>query len=274
MRAGTQPPHLHSLSSRDIGDHYDQFAWAYRRYWGDHIHHGLFLTGDEDREQAQEMMLRHCAGRVGLLAGMNVADVGCGHGATVNLLAREYSCSVLGLTISEAQLKHARKACAALDGKVRFQLANAEEYAFPSQSFDVVWNMESSEHFFDKAAYFRKVADALKPGGKLMVAAWSGCMSHQVIRDIARTFLCPELFTATEYQKCIESAGLRVISCEQLSSEVVRTWDICSEQVNKSRWLLSLLPAAFREFADGIELMREGYRSGQLTYMILVATRP
>ncbi|HEY6250579.1 MAG TPA: methyltransferase domain-containing protein, partial [Candidatus Angelobacter sp.] len=183
-----------SLSSRDIGDHYNQFAWAYRRYWGDHIHHGLFLTGNEDREESQQLMLRHCAVRVGLCAGLSVADVGCGHGATAALLATEYSCKILGLTISETQFKYAREACASLNGNVHFELANAEEYVFPAGSFDVIWNMESSEHFFDKPAYFRKVATALKPGGKLMVAAWSGSMKDQIIREIARGFLCPELW--------------------------------------------------------------------------------
>lgn len=263
-----------SLSSLDIGNHYNQFAWAYRRYWGDHIHHGFFLTGKEDREQSQQAMVHHCAARAGFAAGMSVADVGCGHGGTASLLAKEYSCKVLGLTISETQLKFAREACASLDGNVRFELANAEEYAFPPRGFDVMWNMESSEHFFDKPGYFRKVAHALKPGGKLMVAAWSGSMKDQMIRDIARVFLCPELWTACEYQAQVEAAGLKVTLCEQLSSEVARTWDIAAEQVEKSRWMLALLPAAFSQFAQGIELMRAGYRSGQLTYTILIADKP
>jgi len=274
IQASAKSIRISSLSSLDIGNHYDRFAWAYRRYWGDHIHHGLFLTGQEDREESQQLMLHHCAQRVGVLAGMHVADVGCGHGATANLLAREYGCNVLGLTISEAQLKLARGACSSLDGSVRFELANAEKYAFAPGSFDVIWNMESSEHFFDKPAYFRKVATALKPSGRLMVAAWTGSMKDRLIRDVARVFLCPELWTAHEYTAHMEQAGLRVRSCEQLSTEVARTWDICAEQVQRSRWLLALLPAAFSEFAQGIELMREGYGNGQLTYTILVADCP
>src|SRR5262249_51804142 len=97
-----------SLSTQQIQDHYDQFAWAYRRYWGDHIHHGLFRAGNEQPLHAQEQMLRHCASRAGLQPGMHVADVGCGHGGTASFLAREYSCRVLGLTISPTQLEVAR----------------------------------------------------------------------------------------------------------------------------------------------------------------------
>lgn len=273
MKDAPGAPRTRPLSIQDIRDHYDQFAWAYRRYWGDHIHHGLFRTGLEDPQQAQEQMLRHCAARVGLQPGMHVVDVGCGHGGTANFLAREYSCRVLGLTISPTQLELARTLCGGTDGTTKFELADAETYEFRAGRFDVVWNMESSDHFFDKAAYFRKVAMGLKPGSKLMVAAWTGSMQDQLIDNIARVFLFPELWTMAEYVQQIESAGMKVVSCEQLASDVARTWDLAAEQISESRWLLSILPDQFREFVDGIELMREGYRSGQLTYSVIVATR-
>jgi len=273
MQASTKPSPTHSFSSKDIGEHYDQFAWAYRRYWGDHIHHGLFLTGKENSQQSQRLMLQHCASRAGVHAGMMVADVGCGHGGTVNLLAGEYGCSVLGLTISETQLRLARKACESLDGRVRFELADAEAYDFQPAGFDLIWNMESTEHFFDKSAYFRKVGGALKPGGKLMVAAWSGSMKDALVQEVARVFLCPELWTLEEYVRGIEAAGLKIVSQEELADEVVPTWDISAQQIQKSRWMLSILPAAFTEFTKGIELMREGYRDGQLKYSIIVAIK-
>ena len=263
-----------ALTSQQVREHYDQFAWAYRLYWGDHIHHGLFLTGKETPAQAQELMLRHCAARAGIGPGMRVADVGCGHGGTANFLASEFTCSVLGLTLSPAQLKVAGRLCARWDGAVKFELADAESYAFPAASFDVIWNMESSEHFFDKAAYFRKVAQALKSGGRLMVAAWSGSMQDQLIRDVAHVFLCPELWTAAEYVQHIESAGLQLASCEELADEVVATWDIAAERVRKAEWLLAMLPASFHEFTNGMQLMREGYRNGQLKYSIIVAAKP
>ncbi|HEV3039886.1 MAG TPA: class I SAM-dependent methyltransferase [Candidatus Angelobacter sp.] len=261
------------LNVNNISGHYDDFAWAYRLYWGDHIHHGLFTSSGLTPKQAQEAMLRHCALRAGVRTGMSVADVGCGHGGTARFLASEYSCSVLGLTISAEQWKIARKLSASLNGAIRFELGNAETFEYPPEAFNLVWNMESSEHFFDKAGYFRKVANALKPGGTLMVAAWTGSMEHELIREIARVFLCPELQTSCDYAGQMQEAGLTLVHSESLASEVVPTWDICSEHMRAARSLLQLVPEKYRSFAEGIELMRQGYRNGQLRYSIMVAQK-
>ena len=107
-----------------------------------------------------------------------------------------------------------------------------------------------------------------------MVAAWTGSMRDNLIRNIAEAFLCPELWTAAEYAHQIESAGMRVVCAEELASEVARTWDLAAERIRKSRWLLLILPGQYREFVGGVELMREAYRTGQLTYSVVVAKKP
>jgi tocopherol O-methyltransferase len=263
------------LRTEEIREHYNDFAWVYRTYWGEHIHHGLFRNGNETPRQAQELLIRHCAGLVQVRPGMKVADVGCGHGATARLLAREYGCEVLGLTISESQFKNATKGAQALPdpSAVRFELADAENFVFPAAHFDVVWNMESSEHFFDKPAYFRKSAATLKPGGALMLAAWTGSMRQGLIRKIAEVFLCPELLTTEECAAQIRRAGLRVLHAEEVGPQVARTWDLCARQARLATPILAAMPQKYRSFAKGIELMREAYHSRLLNYSILVAER-
>jgi hypothetical protein len=39
-----------------IRDHYDSMAQVYRLFWGEHLHRGLFISGDERPRQAQEQM--------------------------------------------------------------------------------------------------------------------------------------------------------------------------------------------------------------------------
>jgi tocopherol O-methyltransferase len=265
--------HALEVTSDDIRAHYDDFSWVYRFYWGEHIHHGLFLTGEESAGQSQELLLRYCAQLAGIVPGMNVADVGCGHGGTACFLAREYDCHVLGLTISEQQFRIASGRSRSHPAMVRIEHADAEEYVFPAESFDVIWNMESWEHFFDKQAYLQKAASALKPGGRLMLAAWTGSMQDEIVREIARVFLCPQLLATTECTEYIRDGGLRVLHLEEIGTKVATTWDLCAEQVKKALFMLSVLTQKLRGFAVGVELLREGFSSGKLNYTVIVAQK-
>ena len=95
-------------TAQQVREHYNFFAHIYRLFWGEHIHHGLFLNGIETPEEAQLLMLEHCVQLAGLQPKSHVLDVGCGHGGTAVYLAHKYDCTVRGLTISEKQAKRAR----------------------------------------------------------------------------------------------------------------------------------------------------------------------
>lgn len=271
----TSDDHASGLNQDAIRNHYDRFAWAYRLYWGRHLHHGLFENGRETPREAQQALLQHCAARAAIQAGANVVDVGCGYGGTAKFLADKYSCSVLGLTLSPAQFKIARRLPRSVKGagSLRFELADAESYPFPDANFDLVWNMESLGHFFHKANYLAKVHAALKPGGRFLFADWTGSMKDLLIRQIAEAFFCPELLTADEYGRYLRSVGMNVICCEPLARRVAYTWDICARRLHAVRWLFHLAPPYFDAFRKGVELMREGFRSGQLEYTLLIAER-
>ena len=262
------------VTTAAIREHYDSLAFVYRSFWGDHIHHGLFVDERETPEQAQVNLLDYCIAKVNP-GGGQVLDVGCGHGGTAIRLAKLCDCSVLGLTISEKQAHLARENAkrAGQSALTTFVMQDAETYEYPAAGFDLVWTMESSEHFQDKEQYLRNVAQTLRPGGRLLLAAWTGSMTRPKVREVARAFLCPELWTATHYQAAMETAGMRVRSCEDLSRQVARTWEICQKTAQASKPVISLLGESAREFVGGIDSILEAYRSGELTYTVLVAEK-
>jgi tocopherol O-methyltransferase len=258
-----------------IREHYDSFAWIYRTFWGDHIHHGLFLRGNELPEEAQVNLLDYCARLSNVRPGLRVMDVGCGHGGTCVYLARHYGCHAEGLTLSHKQVLLAKNNArrAGVEAFTCFVVANAETHAFPTGVIDLIWTMESSEHFGDKSDYFRRAALALRPGGQLMLAAWTGSMQNSRVRSVANAFLCPSLQTAEDYRQQLKRAGLKIRAYEEITGRVMRTWEICFERARKLRALISILSREVREFVHGINTILEAYRSGDLTYSVMVAQK-
>ena len=95
-----------------MASHYDELDRFYREIWGEHVHHGLWLRGDETQAQAVRQLAELVAREAAVEKGTRVVDIGCGYGATARLLAEELGAEVTGMTISEAQHTIAVARCA------------------------------------------------------------------------------------------------------------------------------------------------------------------
>ena len=52
-------------------------------------------------------------------------------------------------------------------------MADALEMPFPDESFDLVWSLESGEHMPDKEKFVSELTRVLRPGGRLILVAWT-----------------------------------------------------------------------------------------------------
>lgn len=160
-RARQNVHHHYDLSDRL----YDLFLDRERQYSC-----GYFRDGnrgpDSDLDQAQIDKLHHISQKLLLQPGHKVLDIGCGWGGMARHIHRTHGADVLGITLSDEQLKYAR-AKAAEEGMadhVRFELM---DYRDVRGSFDRIVSVGMFEHVGrpNYTTFFNEVARILKPDG-------------------------------------------------------------------------------------------------------------
>ncbi|MDB5348877.1 MAG: methyltransferase type 11 [Planctomycetota bacterium] len=275
-----------ALQQNTVASHYDDLDQFYRDIWGEHVHHGLWLTGRENPQQAVEQLVVHVAQRAAVAQGDRVCDVGCGYGGTSRILAHEYGAEVTALTISPAQHKYASEKEPDQSNPV-YLLRDWCENQLPPASFDVVISIESSEHMPDKAAFFAEVSRVLRPGGRFVVCAWlarSGARAWEIdhlLEPICREGRLPGMGTAEEYHQFARDAGLNPTGFDDLSRQVKRTWPLCAWRMIKGlirepayRRFLFVEKSPDRIFALTVFRIWMAYRTGSMQYGILTALKP
>jgi SAM-dependent methyltransferase len=136
-----------------------------------HYHFGLFSEGDAaDRgslSRAMERLSLRCLAP--LPRASRVLDVGCGLGATVELLAaREHQ--VVGIDPCESSIAYARSALGGRPG-VRFFSCGLQEFAalWPEERFDAVIVIEAAHRLPSLEDLLAPSRALLRPGGLLVV---------------------------------------------------------------------------------------------------------
>jgi ubiquinone/menaquinone biosynthesis C-methylase UbiE len=118
---------------------------------------------------------RSTVARLGLPAGANVLDVGCGTGASALPAAAAVGPdgSVLGVDLAARLLDRARaKATASGLTNIEFRLGDMTALGYPDGCFDAVVSVFSIFFVPDMEGLVRELWRMVRPGGKLAVTTW------------------------------------------------------------------------------------------------------
>ncbi|KAK8910372.1 hypothetical protein ACHAPC_008996 [Botrytis cinerea] len=250
------PEEASKLLKGSIIYHYDVCAEYYYSLWGEHIHHGYFLTPADTKEIAQIQQIELLVHQSNLEPGSKVLDIGCGLGGTSRYLARELGCEVIGIALSEAEIRIARRVSIGEadgenegedgfirlgKGKVKFMVLDAEmiEETFENETtkmFDCVWISDAMSHLPDKRKFVSDVARLLDIGGKLVLADWFAATSgmndsvktKQQKDDLAAIengMMLPPLISQEVFIRLAGMKGLSLlVEPLEISDKVSRTW--------------------------------------------------
>ena len=265
---------------RRIIEHYDAVSPYYQSLWGEHIHHGYWIRGDESKETAQTQLIDHLAQLANIKTGSRILDIGCGFGGSSLYLANRYDAQVTGITISPVQVQMAKEAAAKVNLDVSFLLMDAEEMQF-AQPFDLLCSVESISHYHDPRKFFTSAAKLLKPGGCFALTDWfqkdnlSAADKKKFIAPIEKGMMV-ELHRMNDYNDFLISSGLHVIHQQDLTLNCAKSWDIGLDIIKrKTIWSLAVkLGAEFVTNLKAFRAMRAGFASGNFVYGLFVAKNP
>jgi len=126
-----------------------------------------------------------------LEAGIRVADVGCGTGHCVGLMARRFPKSTfVGYDISEAAIAEARAAAAGL-ANASFEVQDVAKLE-ASTPFDLITAFDAIHDQADPAGVLRRIRAALAPGGTFLML--DVCASSELADNVGLP-MAPYLYT-------------------------------------------------------------------------------
>lgn len=156
-------------SKRNISAHYD-LGNAFYSQWLDPTmtySSALYSRGANDLASAQVAKYRALAEATAIGPNDHVLEIGCGWGGFAEFAAGEIGCRVTGLTISREQLAFARERMtkAGLADRVELKF---QDYRDETGTYDRIVSIEMFEAVGEKywPAYFSKLSECLKPGGR------------------------------------------------------------------------------------------------------------
>jgi cyclopropane-fatty-acyl-phospholipid synthase len=147
LRHRVERINMERRSKRNVAHHYDLSGRLYDLFLDrDRQYSCAYYTDPaNDLDRAQEDKLAHIAAKLAIRPGMRVLDIGCGWGGMALYLHRKLGAEVLGVTLSEEQLKVARARAeeAGVADKVRFELI---DYRRVEGQFDRIVSVGMFEH--------------------------------------------------------------------------------------------------------------------------------
>lgn len=259
--------------SAAVADHYDDLDSIYRQLWGEHVHHGLWRTGQESSRDAVEALSDLVAEKLRFGVGDHLVDIGCGYGATARRFAAQ-GASVTGFTLSAEQLAHAPP----MRG-VTLVRQDWLENGMEAGCAQGAYSIESSEHMTDRPAFFRQARRVLRADGHLVVCAWlaaekpSAWEVRHLLEPICYEGRLPSMGSESEYRAMAQASGFACEDFEDLSASVSKTWSICLRRlvwgiVRDSALRRQVFRSRNRLFALSVPRLMLAYRTGAMRYGI------
>ncbi len=214
-------------ASRNARHHYNLDTRFYKLFLDQDMQYSCayYETEDTGLEEAQAAKKRHIAAKLLLdRPGLRVLDIGCGWGGLSLHLAGTAKASVVGINLSDEQIKIAQARAAEEGLACDFRL---QDYRNVTEKFDRIVSVGMFEHvglaYYPE--FFGKCRDLLKDDGVMLLHTIGRWDQPAITNPWVWKYIFPGGYTPTlsELMPAIEQAGLIVTDIEVLRLHYAKT---------------------------------------------------
>ncbi len=220
-------------ASRNARHHYNVDHRIYRLFLDSDMQYSCayFTHPDATLEEAQEAKKRHIAAKLFLNEpNLKVLDIGSGWGGLGLHLARTHAARVLGINLSDEQVKIAQERAKAEALPCEFQI---QDYRALDDTFDRIVSVGMFEHVGKRHydTYFRKCFSMLADNGVMLLHTVGRWDAPSITNPWIWRYIFPGGYTPTlsELTPVIERSGFIISDIEVLRlhyAETLRNWRI------------------------------------------------
>ena len=219
-------------SNKDIEQYYDLSQTHYKRVWNlqrsRSLHYGYWDNSTKNFHEALLNINKILATKAAIKKENKVLDAGCGIGGSSLWLAKNIGCNVTGISLSAKQVATANKLSAEekLQTLAIFEQQDFTATNYASESFDVIWAIESVCHAADKSKFIAEAYRLLKKGGRLIMADFfkqqnlSG-KDAALITQWANGWAIDDFATIEKFTEQLTQAGFTNTTIEDATDKII-----------------------------------------------------
>lgn len=265
---------------------YNRVHEAWRLIMGEEFHYGYFVPADLDVFSASQALTQLMIQRARFSKGDRVLDVGCGTGRQSCDLVAEFGVQSLGITTSETGVAAARRLAAERGLEdARFEVRDGTDNGLESDTFDVVWALESSHLMRDRQALLSECVRVLVPGGRIVLCDVMRRreIPFSEVRARRRDFAVlreamgdAHMLPLEDYVAMLTALGMNIEDATDISLETKPTLAAWRANAVKFEEEVRALigQQGFDDFVASTHVLDDLWSDSTLGYGILSATKP